>query len=262
MSCCPAGSWPALQAPTDYKRQGKVGVIHGDIQAYTVGSTAGAKRAILVLTDIFGIDSGRVQAVTDQLAKEHDALCVLVDIMPGDAFPDALLADPNFMTHCGAWLRKYPFEVLRDKFLLSTVAYIKAQGAENIGIIGFCYGAWVSFHIGADPAFAGVFKCAVDCHPSVNVEEMLYNRSSADLAKKQNFPHLLLAAANEQVWLKEGGAVIEELKKLPFGASCQVVDFPDSQHGWVIRGDLTVPTVARDVEKALRLSHDYFKANL
>jgi len=64
MSCCPAGSWPALQAPTDYKRQGKVGVIHGDIQAYTVGSTAGAKRAILVLTDIFGIDSGRVQAVT------------------------------------------------------------------------------------------------------------------------------------------------------------------------------------------------------
>jgi hypothetical protein len=40
------------------------------------------------------------------------------------------------------------------------------------------------------------------------------------------------------------------------------VTVPEMQHGWVPRGDLSIPEVERDVKKALDLALAYFKKHL
>ena len=42
-------------------------------------------------------------------------------------------------------------------------------------------------------------------------------------------------------------------------ANSGTLEFPDMVHGWVVRGDLADPKVARDTEKAIQHSHEYFQ---
>jgi len=234
--------------------------VGGECNAYVVGSASTSKRAILINTDIFGI-GGRLPAIADQLAKECDCLAIVVDFFaPGEACsPDILAAG---MEALEKWVRNRPWEGLRDKYLVHATAFAKSKGAEKLGLIGFCYGSWVSFRVGADPLLRESFCCAVDCHPSVNLEDWLFGGTSVGLAEKSAFPHLMLSAENEKDFLKEGGAVIQALEKLPCGKYSKVKDFPEMKHGWVNRGDLSDPTVARDIKLALQMAQDYFNQRL
>ena len=61
-------------------------------------------------------------------------------------------------------------------------------------------------------------------------------------------PMALLPAGNDDDHYRDG-----TLKKIieDNGYECLEADFPDMQHGWVPRGDISKPEVARDVQKAL-----------
>ena len=64
---------------------------------------------------------------------------------------------------------------------------------------------------------------------------------------------MLLQAGNDPDNTKPGGAVHQALGKHPgFGAKCVVEDFPEMKHGWLPRGDLSQPAVARDVAAAMK----------
>eukprot|EP01108_Squamamoeba_japonica_P000502 TRINITY_DN1168_c0_g3_i1.p1 TRINITY_DN1168_c0_g3~~TRINITY_DN1168_c0_g3_i1.p1 ORF type:complete len:338 (-),score=83.75 TRINITY_DN1168_c0_g3_i1:56-1000(-) len=65
-SCCPDGSWPALATDTNLTG---TEVKIGEMAAYESGDAATAKRAMLCIPDIFGVDSGRTKAIADQYAQ-------------------------------------------------------------------------------------------------------------------------------------------------------------------------------------------------
>ena len=53
--------------------------------------------------------------------------------------------------------------------------------------------------------------------------------------------------------LKIGG-----LAKKVLGDGLEVIEFPEMNHGWSIRGDLSIPEVERDVKKAFNFALTFF----
>ena len=88
-------------------------------------------------------------------------------------------------------------------------------------------------------------------HPKV-IEELQENEES--VLKEIKCPQFFLPASNDNPTTKFGG-----LGKQVLGDSLDIVEFPDMQHGWSIRGDLSDPTVERDVKKAFNLALAFFK---
>src|SRR3989338_2505338 len=194
-SCCPKDSWPALQGCC-YVPKGEVRVDkkegEKDMEVYVVG-TAEEGKAVLVLPDIFGIDGGRNKHVADQLAQAG-FLVVMPDYFLGDFFPIADSAE--FGSKGPEWAARFPYEAHRAP-LRRALDLIAALGVPSkVVTIGFCWGCWVSFHAGADEEFRGRIRGAVDCHPSLKLEEWIWKKSIDDLARaaRPGFPHLLLSA--------------------------------------------------------------------
>lgn len=95
-------------------------------------------------------------------------------------------------------------------------------------------------------------------HPSLGVEQM-FGGNEVKLASEIRCPAFFLPAKNDPPNVKASGEIVELLGK-KFGVEkTGTVAFEEMIHGWVVRGDMADPTVARDVCKAIDLIHDYFK---
>ena len=119
------------------------------------------------------------------------------------------------------------------------------KGCASVGAVGFCWGAWVVWKLSA----TGKVQAGASCHPSTKVEEVLWGRSEAALAKTVRCPQLLLPAGNDPANLKEGGELVEIIRGS--GLVCETFEFAEMRHGWSIRGDASDPAVARDVRAAV-----------
>tara|TARA_R110002050_G_scaffold71546_7_gene153796 strand:+ start:364 stop:630 length:267 start_codon:yes stop_codon:yes gene_type:complete len=62
--------------------------------------------------------------------------------------------------------------------------------------------------------------CGVNCHPSLQLEEKLFEASIVELAKTVKVDQLILPASNDIPEVKEGGDVIKALREN--GAKCEV----------------------------------------
>jgi hypothetical protein len=92
MSCCPDGSWPALQAPQDYVPKGSVITLGNELPVYVVGESD--SKAILVFPEVFCWE-GRLKGVCDTFA-EQGYFVIMPDIMRGRL----KLLIMNHMTFC------------------------------------------------------------------------------------------------------------------------------------------------------------------
>jgi len=249
-SCCPEASWPSLD--TGYTATGTQEKRNG-YDLYTVGS---GTKAIVVIPDVFGIDSGRTKAICDQLA-DRGYLVVLPDLFKGQP----LTMDEMHAGKFGEWAARFPFEtVLRPILVDDIIPWLKQEkGVTKVGLAGFCFGSWVVFHVSA---IAGAVDCGVNFHPSLRLEEMCWQGSTDGLAQNVTCPQLLLSAGNDPESVREGGSVIAILQEKPFGKDCAVKDFPDMAHGWVNRGDLSDANCYRDIGLAIQIAIAFFDKHL
>eukprot|EP00009_Paramoeba_aestuarina_P008614 CAMPEP_0201520794 /NCGR_PEP_ID=MMETSP0161_2-20130828/12590_1 /ASSEMBLY_ACC=CAM_ASM_000251 /TAXON_ID=180227 /ORGANISM="Neoparamoeba aestuarina, Strain SoJaBio B1-5/56/2" /LENGTH=245 /DNA_ID=CAMNT_0047919279 /DNA_START=84 /DNA_END=821 /DNA_ORIENTATION=+ len=245
MSCCPAGSLPALK--TEYECVGKV-VNKGGLDIYEVGGDS--TQAIVVIYDIFGFEGiSRIRAICDQLAAETGFAVFLPDYYHGEKWgADAPLDESLY-----AWVKTMPIEGVQSDHK-KVLARLTERGVTAYGTIGFCWGCWAQFNF-ASCAEDKLLKCSVHCHPSLVIEG-LFGRNEVDLAKKVLHPQLFLPASNDKDNVKEGGEVIAALKDV------QVHHYADMVHGFVTRGDLKDEKVSRDVKDALERAAGYFKSHL
>lgn len=98
-SCCPSGSWPALQPPEDYKPRGMDEFLE-DLPVYVAGQPG--PKAVVVLPEIFGF-AGRLKGICDTLADEG-YFVVMVDSFRGDSA--AGKANPL------EWIANTPFDTV------------------------------------------------------------------------------------------------------------------------------------------------------
>lgn len=269
MSCCPSGSLPPKQGTTKItspehllvpQPRGRTIAANG-LDIYSAGCPR-SKFVVIVLPEVWGIASGRLRNIADQLG-DAGYYALLPKIQPNSPFGGweqdgygTTSMDENLFI----WIDK-ELNWSKTKMRLQKVLdYTRQIGAERVGVMGFCWSTWATFK--ASVEFGNLITCGVNCHPSVRLEEWLFKGDQFDLASKVNCPMALFAAGNDPDYVKPGGRFEEILKKKPFGAECIFVDFPDMQHGWVSRGDDSDPVVKRDVEKAIRLAIEFFDKHL
>jgi dienelactone hydrolase len=98
-------------------------------------------------------------------------------------------------------------------------------------------------------------QCVVAPHPSIHHEEASHGRDAVVLAAAVKCPLRLLPAGNDTDRYREGGDIFQKLKES--NEQSDVIDFPEMQHGWVIRGDTADEAVRRDVDLAMDLLVEY-----
>ena len=129
---------------------------------------------------------------------------------------------------------------------------------DSIGSIGFCYGAWVGLFQANTSLFPGI-KATAACHPSYQVEDN-QGRSLVDLLEQVETPMFICPAGDDRDDYKEGGMV--ETTVEANGYDVEVLEFPDMNHGWVPRGDTTIPDVNRDTKLAIEGFMKFFEETL
>ena len=119
-----------------------------------------------------------------------------------------------------------------------------------IHFIGFCWGSYPVLRLSAYPQI----KAGVSIHPShPKICEQLQDDEEM-LLKDIKCPQLFLPAEGDGPTTKFGG-----MGKKVLGDALEIVEFPEMQHGWSLRGDIKDPKVERDVKKAFNLTLAFFE---
>ena len=129
--CCPKGSWPALK--TDYVPRFAEEEL-GGLNCYVAGSNE--TKAIILLHDIFGVNSGRTKAIADSF-NDEGYLTVVPDIFRGDAIGEGSDV-PSLIPN---WAPKYHHSLVKLE-ISSVVGALKQRGVSSIFFGGFCWGSF------------------------------------------------------------------------------------------------------------------------
>lgn len=253
MSCCPSGSYGYLQA--DHTDEGTVRSIDG-ISYYQVGSGA---NGLLFCPDIWGWNSGRTRAIADDFAKKGVSVWVpkVLPALEGGTDGDGL--PPTFdVTKRGAELGPtFKGDWNQEKVvpkLLTIVKAMKSAGVKKIGLVGFCYGAWVGMYVAKEVELVG---CAAP-HPSVHMEEMM-GRDSAALAAGSKCPWALFPcgdpdAGGDGAMYDAEGDLFKKLEE-KFPGKNVTKRFSKMAHGFSTRGAIKegqfMPCSGPDVQAAV-----------
>jgi carboxymethylenebutenolidase len=248
MSCCPDGSWPAMQAPADYSPRGSEIMLENSLPAYVVGDSS--EKALIVFPEVFCWE-GRLKGICDFFA-ERGYYVIMPDIMRGDSMSNHFESEDSkqaFLSKWGQWAQS-------EGDCRTVFAHLNDKGISNIGSVGFCWGAWIIFRASADGM---PLKAGAGCHPSLRLEG--YSGGTVeDLSTKVNCPMMLASARNDPDNVQAGGEVSRILSE-KFSSS-EVVSYPDADHGWVSRGDISDEIVAKNVADALKQCEAFFAANV
>ncbi|OCK85369.1 endo-1,3-1,4-beta-D-glucanase [Lepidopterella palustris CBS 459.81] len=235
--CCKSGfNW-------DGKPTGKETTLAGN-KAYVTGSNKDA--AILFVHDVFGWTFNNLRLLADHYAKEANATVYLPDFFGGEVVAVEILDDPerreafDFPSFASrnSKEKRYPE-------LLACAKTLKSQ-YKKVGAIGFCYGGWAVFQLGAD---ANLLSCISTAHPSL-------------LEKKEidglRVPTQILAPENDFQLTPE----LKEYcnKAIPGNAvPYEYVFFPGLEHGFAGRGDPKDVKQKEGLERAKRAAVNWFK---
>merc|ERR1712136_1459 len=246
MSCCPSGSWGALENSADSYQPKGVITRRNDMDIYHVGEAADGK-CIIWNYDIFGINGGRTKMFCDLMA-ENGFLVVLPDFYRDGKFQDPRQPGTvEFLKEHTQWSK------LKKDFEEIVLPFAKEHGALSFGAIGTC---WGSYMVLRECAFHG-FKAGISMHPSHSPISGFLGEDETDILKAVQCHQLFMPAGNDHANVKPGG-----LGDTILGDLLEILEFPDMTHGWTTRGDMADVTVNRDVKKAAQAALDFFKKHV
>lgn len=201
----------------------------GGVRTLTVrGSASGrGRRALVLLTDIFGVDAHALHANAGRMAAAGGGeLDVIVpDICLGDPFPH----DRDF-SHLGDWFAVH-HDAAVTPVVAASLAAVRALGYEKVACLGYCWGARASVLAGQARLVDG-FAVA---HPS--------KCEAADFASVSLPALFILAEVDNAFAQTTADAAIADLRARGFAVA---VSGPHAGtvHGFAARGDEEVPAVA------------------
>ncbi len=113
-------------------------------------------------------------------------------------------------------------------------------------------------HLLASPAAHQYADMAIG-HPSVHLESYCFCRDMQDLFDRVQKPLFLMPAKGDPDEFREGGACFESVRSRH--PSSKSLDFPEQNHGFIPRADLSVPENREAVEKAMNAIVEFFDAH-
>lgn len=177
------------------------------------------------------------------MQSNADNICASFE---GEAAPPDVLTDPEKRA-------KFSIPDLigrnnKDKRWPEIVAVAKELKSKykKTAAIGYCYGAWACFRLGADPALVDAISMA---HPSL-VEKSEINNVKV--------PVQILAPENDHAFTPE---LKEHANKVipTLGVPYEYVYFPGLSHGFAAKGDQNDPKQKDGLERAKNSAVGFFK---
>eukprot|EP01112_Ceratiomyxa_fruticulosa_P019507 TRINITY_DN639_c0_g1_i1.p1 TRINITY_DN639_c0_g1~~TRINITY_DN639_c0_g1_i1.p1 ORF type:complete len:291 (-),score=64.29 TRINITY_DN639_c0_g1_i1:211-1083(-) len=227
------------------------------VNTYVAKAANASGKAVLFLSDVFGVPFINNRLLCDVFAKESGADVYLPDLFDGDVVSTDILKGkmPEGFTF-DAWKSKHTKEIVRPIFLAVIKDLKERHGVTNIVSIGFCYGGWASLELAASDLVDG----AVMVHPSLIEIELKEGKELKDVKdgsdikdikdianiKKpslfllaevdNNFPTVPTIQRSEEI-IKEKGIHNVEFKT-----------YPGVHHGFAIRGLTAVKDLPKDAD--------------
>ena len=271
MSCCPSASHGYLAS--DHKDEGKKITVN-DIEVYEAGTQK--ENLVLVMPDVWGWNSGRLRAIVDTMAKEQDIFFAVPRVLSppfeegtdGDGLPPAFEIAARMTDLIGQIKTHWDNETVVAR-AHSVLAGYRDRGVKKVAVLGYCYGAWISFHLAGAADSPLPIVVGVGSHPSLAIEGA-FGRDPSELGGASKCPWMLHPAGNPD----EGGdgAIYDTegdlFKKLEAAhpGKNETHRFASEAHGFVTRGAIKSGTSVGSgevteaaVSKALNLTAAFLK---
>jgi len=148
-----------------------------------------------------------------------------------------------------AWLAENP-PSNGTNIIEKLIDHLKAEGYQNFGMIGYCYGGKIAVTIAGGENRLGAFAVA---HPS---------RVTHDDIKNLKAPGLFLCAETDHSFPANGlRKEAEEILKEK-GLESVFVDYPGTTHGFGIRADDSNPVYSAAAKDATARAIQFYKKHL
>ncbi|KAI0594174.1 putative hydrolase [Biscogniauxia sp. FL1348] len=215
-SCCVQGfNWEGTPGGRETKL--------GETSTYVSGSNPDA--AVLVIHDLFGWTFPNLRLLADHYAKEADVTAYLPDFFGGEALPADILQDQSRWGEIDieSFCQRNSREARRDEIFACARA-LRAR-YKRVGAVGFCYGGWAVFELGARGN--GLIDCIATAHPSW---------LTTDDIDKVGVPVLVQAPERDPVYTQDLKDYTH--KVIPtLGVAYEYQFFPGVEHGFAVRGN-------------------------
>ncbi|KAI9162808.1 dienelactone hydrolase [Paramyrothecium foliicola] len=224
-SCCLKGfEWDGTPA-------GQVGKLANN-DAYITGENPDA--AVLFIHDLFGWTFKNIRLLADHYAREANVTVYVPDFFGGVILP----VEPLLEGHLHKIdLREFMVENSRDAREPEIFECAKAlrRTSKKVAAVGFCYGGWASFRLGAREHATNGGQRLVDCI-SVAHPTWLTPKDIDEI----DVPVQVLAPEIDPMYTAElKKHTLETLPKL--GLAWDYQYFPGLEHGALCRGNINRP---------------------
>ncbi|GLA17249.1 hypothetical protein AnigIFM62618_004380 [Aspergillus niger] len=201
-------------------------VILAGINCYRTGTESNV--AILLIHDLFGWTFTNTRILADHLAEEVGATVFVPDFFGGEALPLDILLDetrwneldlPGFLSRNTKLIRE------PEIFACATALRIE-HGYTSLGAIGFCFGGWAVFRLGAKDV--RLVDCISTAHPTFLEPEEI---------RQVDVPVQIMAPEHDPQFTQELKALSNEVLPM-LGVPYDYQYFPSLTHGFATRGNL------------------------
>ncbi|KAL1846615.1 hypothetical protein Plec18170_009044 [Paecilomyces lecythidis] len=222
--CCFQGfSWQGT--PT-----GRIGKLSNN-DVYIAGDDTDT--AILFIADLFGWTFPNVRLLADHFAREIGATVFVPDFFGGEVLDFDLISKEKFdQLDLPGFIGRNGREQREPEIFECARALKRQHGYKRVGAVGYCYGGWASFRLGAkEHAADPLVDCISIGHPS-----LMTKKDIDEIA----VPVQVLAPEIDAAYPAElKSYTFETLQKLKIQFDYQ--HFPGVVHACFIRGDENHP---------------------
>ncbi|KAF7966698.1 hypothetical protein HWV62_37322 [Athelia sp. TMB] len=207
------------------------------------------EKAVLLLTDVFGMQLENSQLLADDFAR-NGFKTIVPDYFSGDACHKDALSGGAPWFDVRAWFARHPLGSYRAP-IDSVIAQLRAEGVTRLGATGYCLGGRSVF----DLAFDRAIDVAVVAHPSfIAVPDDLQRYLGLSHA-----PLLINSCGTDDMFPPSASAEADAiLGGGRFAPGYARAHFEGCAHGFAVRGDLSDPKAKAAKEGAFEGSVEWF----
>jgi dienelactone hydrolase len=276
-----SSSASSSKSPLSKLRVYKVGDACGtsggsDIEVDNTTTSRAPHRAVVVFTDVYGLDSGNHQVFCDtiqeRLNTSYPTTVYCPDLFHGRplmhqwGLSDDMNATLGGLLYSLWGIRGRCSAVNIDRNLMEIIQpNIRATGCMlPCGVVGFCFGGWVVGRALSVNDTNNVFGAGVGIHPAFQIEPLAYGGTTEmELAERTRNKPVLFLPAKQDVGLKPETDVVKYMARRRAKTPDQIsIPFESMPHGFVARGDFLGLQYKDAQEKAIGLTVDFLEEHI
>ena len=218
----------------------------GNHDTYIAGNNS--DRAVLLVHDALGWTFPNIRLLADHYAAEVDATVYVPDFFDGEVLPFEPILEGRFHEVDFAGFTSRNSREIREAEIFESASLLK-QKFDKVGAIGFCFGGWAVFRLGAKEHQPPLVDCISAGHPT-----WLTKQDIDEVA----VPVQILAPEHDPAYLPDMKAyTFETIMKN--GLYFDYVHFPGVEHGCLTRGDAELKGEREAMARAKNAAVSWFK---